>query len=257
MVSEMFDLSGCVAVVTGGNSGIGLGIARGLVSCGARVAVLGRRADANADAVAELNDEHADRAIGLVCDVGDAEQVAASFRRVRSELGPIGVAVACAALASPGVPFLEQEPADWADVLQVNLVGAFLTFREAARHMVADEVPGSLIAIASLAAVQGQVRGQQYAASKGGLVALTKSCAVELARYGIRANTILPGAFSTPLSEPFQSDERYRAKVIPRIPLRRWGSIDEVAGAAVYLSSPAASYHSGDTLVIDGGYSVF
>jgi NAD(P)-dependent dehydrogenase (short-subunit alcohol dehydrogenase family) len=141
--------------------------------------------------------------------------------------------------------------------MQVNLEGAFLTFCEAARHMARDEAGGSLVGVASLAAVQGQVRGAHYGASKGGLTALVRSCAVELARYGIRTNALLPGAFTTPLSDPFQSDPRYAAKVLPRIPARRWGEPDEVAGVAVYLASPASVYHSGDTLVVDGGYSVF
>ncbi|RLV47456.1 SDR family oxidoreductase [Nocardioides mangrovicus] len=259
-MTPLIDLSGRAVVVTGGNDGIGLGVARGLVRCGARVAVLGRRAEANGAAVAELCDLAPDEpgaAVGLVCDVGSEEQVVAAFRAARDELGPIRGVVACAGAASPGTPFLEQTLDDWRPVMRTNLEGAFLTFREAARAMVADGVAGSLVAVASLAATQGQVRGQQYAASKGGIVALARSCAVELARHGIRANTIVPGAFTTRLSEPFQSDERYAAKVLPRIPLRRWGAPDEVAGVAAYLVSDAAAYHSGDVLTVDGGYSVF
>lgn len=258
----MIELADHAALVTGGNDGIGLGIARGLVECGARVAVLGRRASANQAAVADLVRLAAESgsgggAIGLVCDVAVEDQVVEAFRLARSALGPIHTVVACAGTSSPGVPFLEQTLGDWRPVLRTNLEGAFLTFREGARSMVADEIPGSLIAVASLAATQGQVRGQQYAASKAGMVALVRSCAVELARYGIRANAIVPGAFTTRLSEPFQSDERYAARVLPRVPLRRWGRADEAAGAAVYLASPSASYHSGDVLTVDGGYSVF
>jgi NAD(P)-dependent dehydrogenase (short-subunit alcohol dehydrogenase family) len=256
-VSPILDLTGHTAVVTGGNDGIGLGIARGLVSCGARVAVLGRREAANAAAVAELDGVRGGSALAIACDVGSEEQVVEAFRTVREALGPVHSAVACAGVSSPGVPFLEQTLEDWRPVLRTNLEGAFLTFREAARAMVADEVAGSLVAVGSLAATQGQVRGQQYAASKAGMLALVRSCAVELARYGIRANAIVPGAFTTRLSEPYQSDERYAGKVIPRIPLRRWGRPDEVAGAAAYLVSGAASYHSGDVLTVDGAYSVF
>jgi NAD(P)-dependent dehydrogenase (short-subunit alcohol dehydrogenase family) len=246
-----------VSIVTGGNSGIGLGIARGLVAAGASVAIIGTSAERNAAAAAELDAVGPGRVMALRCDVSDEDQVSRAVDAVRAELGPIGSLFLSAAVPSQAASFLEMSAAEWRRVLSVNLDGAFFTTRTVASHMVADGAGGSLVGIASLAAVQGQVRGQQYAASKGGLLALMRSCAVELARYQIRANVILPGSFLTPMSEPYLGAERYASRVLPRIPLRRWGDPDDLAGLAVYLAGPWSRYHTGDALVVDGGYSVF
>ncbi|KAA1394280.1 SDR family NAD(P)-dependent oxidoreductase [Aeromicrobium ginsengisoli] len=255
--APVIDLAGHVSVVTGGNSGIGLGIARGLVRAGADVAVVGRDEERNTTAVAELAAVGGGTAWAYHCDVSDEAEVVRTMAQTRYDLGPIRSLFASAGVPSSGSAFVDLTLDDFRRVLAVNLEGAFLCFREAARHMVHDEVSGSLVAIASLSAVHGQSRGQSYSASKGGLVAMVRACAVELARDGIRANVILPGAFDTPMAAPFQRTEAWDAKIRPRIPQRRPGHADEVAGAAVYLASQASAYHTGDTLVIDGGYSVY
>jgi NAD(P)-dependent dehydrogenase (short-subunit alcohol dehydrogenase family) len=254
------DLRGHVSIVTGGNSGIGLGIARGLVRCGAQVAVLGTspvKNEAAIDELAGLGDGSADRVAAWTCDVGDEQAVDATFAAVVQRFGRLDSLFASAGLPSAGTPFLETSLAEWHRVLRVNLDGAFLTFRAAARHLVSQGEGGSLVGIASLAAIHGQLHGQQYSASKGGLVAMVRACAVELARHDIRANVILPGSFATPMSEPYLTSPRYTGRVIPRIPMRRSGEVDELAALAVYLAGPHSRYHSGDTLVVDGGYSVF
>jgi NAD(P)-dependent dehydrogenase (short-subunit alcohol dehydrogenase family) len=250
------DLRGHVAIVTGGNSGIGLGIARGLVAAGARVAVLATNEGRIESAVAELNELGPGEARGHRCDVSDEEAVRAAFAAVADEWRAPDSTFAVAGVGGTTVPFQDLGLDDWHRVLAVNLDGVFLTFREAARLMIAAGQGGSLVAVSSLAARFGQVRGQDYSASKGGVTALVRACASELARHGIRANSILPGTIDTPLASDFLAQPRLRARSITRTPMRRIGEPDEFAGAAVYLASPASRFHTGDTLTIDGGYAV-
>jgi NAD(P)-dependent dehydrogenase (short-subunit alcohol dehydrogenase family) len=146
-------------------------------------------------------------------------------------------------------------------VLSVNLDGVFFTFREACKHMVAraggGDPGGSLVAISSLAAIEGAARNEAYAASKGALLSLVKAVAVEHARYGVRANCVLPGWIATDMTAPAQANPAFTEKVVPRIPFRRWGQPDDFGGIAVYLTSDASAYHTGTEFVIDGGYSIF
>jgi NAD(P)-dependent dehydrogenase (short-subunit alcohol dehydrogenase family) len=191
----------------------------------------------------------------LECDVSDPAAVDAAFDKVVAELGGIDSCFANAGVGSGGTPFVEMSLEEFRRVTSVNLEGAFLTLQGAARRMM--ERGGSLVGIASLAAVEGQARGQHYAATKGGLVAMIRACAVELARYGIRANAILPGWIETRMAEGFLHAPPVIERVLPRVPARRWGQPDDFAGLAVYLASPASAYHSGDALIVDGGYRVF
>jgi NAD(P)-dependent dehydrogenase (short-subunit alcohol dehydrogenase family) len=250
----MSDLSGHVAVVTGGNSGIGLGIARGLAEAGADVAIWGRRADRNAEAREQLS-RHGTRIVDQVCDVTDSAAVADAFAATVGELGRVDSCFANAGGGDLHAPFVEMSLEDFRRVVGVNLEGAFLTFQGAARHMIERGGGGSLVGISSLAAVEGMARGQHYAAAKAGLIAITRSLAVELARHGIRANCILPGWIETPATE--KSFAKLGDRIVKRIPERRWGQPADFVGAAVYLASPASEYHTGDELVIDGGYRVF
>jgi NAD(P)-dependent dehydrogenase (short-subunit alcohol dehydrogenase family) len=253
-VSAGLDLSGHVAVVTGGNSGIGRGIADGLAAAGADVAIWGRTAERNAQAREDVA-RHGTRVVDIVCDVADPDAVDAALERSVGALGRVDSCFACAGGTDLGPTFLDMTLADFRRVVAVNLEGAFLTFQRVARHMVGRGGGGSLVGISSLAAVEGMARGQHYAAAKAGLVALTRSLAVELARHRIRANAILPGWIETPATErPFTT---LGDRILPRVPQRRWGTPADFAGAAVYLASPASSYHTGDALVIDGGYRIF
>ncbi|MEL6325098.1 MAG: SDR family oxidoreductase, partial [Pseudomonadota bacterium] len=149
----------------------------------------------------------------------------------------------------------------WRYNMSVNLEGAFWTFREAVKSMVrrakAGDPGGSLIGVASLAAIEGAGRNQAYAATKGGLISMLKAIAVEHARHGIRANAILPGWIATDMTETAQESEAFQSKVISRVPARRWGEPTDFGGIAVYLASDASAYHSGDSFVIDGGYAIF
>jgi len=147
--------------------------------------------------------------------------------------------------------------AEWRRVMNVNLDGAFFTLRAGARHMIERGGGGSLVATASLAGVMGAARNEHYSATKGGVTAMIRSMAVELARHQIRANTIVPGWIDTPMTAGHLHGEAFTEKVLPRVPMRRWGVGSDFGGIAVYLASAASSYHTGDTFVIDGGYLVF
>ena len=259
MASNLFDLTGHVALVTGGNSGIGLGMARGLVEAGADVAIWGTNEAKNAAALAELEDAASGetRAIALRCDVGDDEEVDTAFAATLDSLGKVDSCFANAGVPGGAASFIGMSTDEWRRVMRVNMDGAFFTLRAAAKHMVERGEGGSLVGTASLAVVEGQPRGQHYAASKGGLVAMIKACAVELARYGIRANALLPGWIETPMASPALNWDRFRDRVLPRVPARRWGVPSDLAGIAVYLASSASGYHTGDSFLIDGGYAIF
>jgi len=252
-----FDLTGKVALVTGGNSGIGLGMARALARAGADVAVWGRNAAKNAAAEAELA-ASGRRVLALACDVADEAAVGAAFARTLDTLGRVDGCFANAGVSGRGAnSFLDLTHAEWDRVLHVNLDGAFFTLQAAARHMVARGGGGALIATASLAAIEGAARNEHYAATKGGLIAMIRALAVEFARHGIRANAILPGWIETEMTAGAIANAKFARNVLPRIPMRRWGTGDDFGGIAVYLMSDASAYHTGDTFLIDGGYAAF
>jgi NAD(P)-dependent dehydrogenase (short-subunit alcohol dehydrogenase family) len=251
------DLSGRVALVTGGNSGIGLGMAQALAEAGADIAIWGTDARKNATAQAEL-ERTGRRVLSLCCDVGDEQTVEAAFAETVRALGQVDGCFANAGVSGRGVAsFMEMSSAEWDRVLRVNLNGAFHTFRAAARHMVERGGGGVLVGTASLAAIEGAPRGEHYAASKGGMVSMVRALAVELARHRIRAHTILPGWIETEMTANAIGNPKFHGNVLPRIPMRRWGTGADFGGIAVYLMSDAAAYHTGDSFVIDGGYSLF
>ncbi len=253
---NLFDLTGRVVLITGGNSGIGLGMAEGVAAHGASVAIWGTSEAKNAAAVERLV-EYGNPVAAFRCDVGDEAEVEAAFAATIGELGKVDVCFANAGVGGAAPSFLEMTLEEWRRVLRVNLDGAFLTLRAAVRHLVARGEGGSLAVTTSGSALQGQPRGEHYGASKAGVTALAKAIAVEHARHGIRANAILPGWVETDMTEPALSWPRFAEKVLPRVPMRRWGAPEDLAGVAVYLASDASAYHTGDTFVVDGGYLVF
>ncbi|TCP50075.1 NAD(P)-dependent dehydrogenase (short-subunit alcohol dehydrogenase family) [Tamaricihabitans halophyticus] len=254
-VPSPFDLTDHVSLVTGGNSGIGLGMAEGLAAAGAKVCIWGTNAERNDRAVTRLREYGTAQAVQ--CDVGEPDQVERAMARTIEEFGRVDSCFANAGVGSAGKPFLNTELSEFRRVTRVNLDGAFLTLQAAAAQMVAQGTGGSLVGTASLAARQGQPRGQAYAASKAGLVAMMQAIAVELAKHKIRANSILPGWVSTPLADPALESEGFQRRVLPRMPVRRWGDPTDFRTIAVYLASPASAFHTGDSLTIDGGYVMF
>ena len=263
MAYAPFDLKGKVALITGGNSGIGLGMARAMAEAGANVALWGTNAAKNAAAKSEL-EKIGRQVTALVCDVGDEAAVAQAFAETVKQLGRIDGCFANAGVSGRGgaTSFAEMTSEEWHRVTRINLDGAFYTFRAAAKHMVeraasGDKSGGVLVGTASLAAIEGAQRSEHYAATKGALISMARSMSVEFARYGIRAHSILPGWIETNMTANATSNDKFIANVMPRIPMRRWGTGDDFGGIAVYLMSSASRYHTGDTFVIDGGYSLF
>ncbi len=258
MAYKAFDLTGRVALVTGGNSGIGLGFADALAQAGASICIWGTNAQKNADALAKLR-AHQVKAEAFTCDVGDEAQVEKAFADTVAAFGRVDSCFANAGVSGRASvkSFIDLSSEEWHRVTRVNLDGAFYTLRAAARHMVGREGGGSLAVTASLAAISGQPRGQHYAATKGGVISMMRALAVELGRHGIRANSILPGWIDTAMTEKALHWDKFVEKVLPRVPVRRWGTPGDFGAIAVYLASDASAYHTGDTFLIDGGYSNF
>ena len=254
-----FDLTGKVALVTGGNGGIGLGMAEGLIQAGAAVAIWGRNEKKNAEALALLG-QHGKCKVYVV-DVADEAAVVASMAETIADFGRVDCVIANAGIGGGAKSFAEFSTEQWRKVLAVDLDGVFWTLREACKHMEArakaGDPGGSLIAISSTSAIDGAPRNQAYAAAKGALNAMIKGIAVEYARYGVRANSILPGWIHTELAAPALDSKGFQEKVLPRVPMRRWGARGDFAGIAVYLASDASAFHTGDLFVIDGGYTIF
>jgi len=260
MAYAPFDLKGKVALVTGGNGGIGFGMVEALAQAGADVVIWGSNGAKNADAEAKL------KATGVnvltqVVNVADEAAVVAGMAEAVAQMGRIDTVIANAGIGGGARSFSEFETETYRRVLSVNLDGVFFTFREACKHIVAragaGDPGGSLIAISSLSAIDGAARNEAYAATKGAVISMIRAIAVEHARYGVRANAILPGWIATDMTQGAQDNQTFTDRVISRVPARRWGEPSDFGGVAVYLASDASRYHSGDSFVIDGGYAIF
>lgn len=260
MNKGLFDLTGKVALVTGGNGGIGLGMARGLAMHGATVVIWGNRPDKNARAVAELEAFGGEVRCAQV-DVADEQAVKAGVAAIIEEFGRIDQAIANAGINIASRDMFDISTQDFERIQSVNVLGVFFTLREAAAHMIergrSGDCGGSLVSIASTASVHGAARNEHYGASKGAVVSLTRAMAVELAPEGIRVNSILPGWTRSDMTERLQGWDKFNENVIGRAPVGRWGDGDDFSAIAVYLASANSSFHLGDAIVIDGGYTIF
>jgi hypothetical protein len=232
-------------------------MARAMAAAGADIAIWGTNPEKNAAAKAEL-ESTGRRVLALACEVGNEAAVEAAMAETLSVLGRVDGCFANAGVSGRGSSsFLALSADEWHRVLAVNLDGAFYTLRAAARHMVQRGGGGALVGTASLAAIEGAARNEHYAATKGGLISMLRALAVEFARHGIRANAILPGWIETNMTAGAIGNEKFAGNVLPRIPMRRWGTGDDFGGIAVYLMSEASRYHTGDTFLIDGGYALY
>ena len=255
MTHSMFDLTGKVAIVTGGNGGIGLGIARGLAEVGASIVVAARNYAKTDEAVRQLSLIGAD-VLGVDADVADEDSVASAVSATLDRFGCVDILVNNAGVNIRKPP-QEYTVEEWDVVQDVNLKGTFLCSREVHAPM-SRNGGGKIINIGSMTSVFGSDWVASYAASKGGVVQLTKSLAISWARDNIQVNVILPGWIHTPLTAPIKVDHRQRYDfVTSRIPQGRWGEPEDLSGSAVFLASAASNYVTGVALPVDGGYVAF
>ena len=260
MAYQPFNLTGKVALVTGGNRGIGLGMARAMAEAGADIIIWGRSESENRAAQRALEALNV-RVLAQRVDVADEAAVVGAMTEAVAAMGRVDTVIANAGIGAGARSFSEMSAEIWRRNMAVNLDGVFFTCREACKHMVerakAGDPTGSIVVISSLASVDGAPRNEAYAATKGGVIAMMKSIAVEHARYGVRANAILPGWIATEMTTGAQGSAVFNEKVIGRVPARRWGEPADFGGIAVYLASDASRYHTGDSFLIDGGYAIF
>ncbi len=254
MTSGPFDLSGKVAIVTGGNGGIGLGMAQGLADAGANIAVVGRNETKSAAAVAELGARGV-KAISVVADVTDQAAVAAMVERTVSELGRIDILVNNAGInirKAPHVLTLDE----WDSVIKTNLTSAFLC-SQAVHGAMKQASGGKIINIGSMMSIFGAGFAPAYAASKGGIVQFTRACACAWAADNIQVNAVLPGWIDTDLTRRARVEiDGLHKGVLRRTPAARWGEIGDFAGIAVFLAAPASDFVTGTAIPVDGGYSI-
>lgn len=245
---NQFDLTGRVALVTGGGTGIGLGIATALAGAGATLVLAGRRGEVVEKAAAGLPN-----ATGVVLDVQDRTAIDAAVASVEQKHGRLDILVTSAG-TNRRLPTLEYDEASFDAVVGTNLKGAFFCAQSAARAM-RPRNWGRIIHVGSVAATLASAFQTGYCASKAGLVQLNKVMAIELAPLGITCNVISPGPFRTPLSERLFNDPHWVKTVLERVPMGRGGTMEDLAGLAVFLTSPAAGYLTGQNINLDGGLS--
>lgn len=250
----MFDLKGRVAVVTGGNGGIGLGMARGLATAGARVIVAARNAEKSEAAVRELS-ALGPPAEALSVDVTSEESVVACVDEILNRCGRLDVLVNNAGINIRKPPH-ELSATEWHRILDTNLTGAFLCARAAYPAMKAAG-SGKIINVGSVFSIFGAAHVSAYGASKGGIVQLTKSLAAAWARDGIQVNAVLPGWIDTDLTTAARREvPGLHESVLRRTPAGRWGAVEDLAGVAVFLSSRASDFITGAVISVDGGFSI-
>jgi 2-deoxy-D-gluconate 3-dehydrogenase len=252
MILEKFSLKGKSGIVTGAGSGIGKGIATGLVQAGAELVIAGRNLE-KLEAAAEEMRQFGGPVIPAQADISKMEDIKGLVDRAVKEFEKIDFLFNNAGIIrrNPSEDFLEK---DWDDVIDINLKGPFFLAQAVARVMISQERKGKIINTSSLIAVQGGKRVPAYAASKGGLAQVTKSMANDWAKYDILVNAIGPGWVSTDLTEPLRQDKERFTEITGRIPLGRWADPEDLAGAAVFLASDASNYITGQTIFVDGGW---
>jgi 2-dehydro-3-deoxy-D-gluconate 5-dehydrogenase len=248
-----FDLTGRVALVTGGNGGIGRSIALGLAEAGAAVAVFGRNNEKNQQVLSQLKTIGAP-SLAMRVDVTDRAGLEPALNRVESELGSVNILVNNAGIVLLSGGVLQEKTEDWDSVIETQLNAVFLLSKLAARSMVSHKF-GKIINIGSMYSFFGSGLVPSYSAAKGAILQLTKSMAIELAPHNIQVNAIAPGWIETDMTAPVHSIP-LNDEILARTPAGRWGQPEEVAGTAVYLASRASDFVTGATIRVDGGYSI-
>lgn len=249
-MAASFSLEGKNALVTGANTGLGQAIAVALAGAGANIAAVGR---SSAQATGVLVEAAGRQFTEIKADLGDLSCVGGVMAQAVNALGGVDILVNNAGIIrrNDALEFTED---DWDAVMTVNLKSVFFLSQAAAGHMVEQGKGGKIINIASMLSFQGGIRVASYTASKSGVAGLTKLLANEWAAKGINVNAIAPGYFATNNTEALRADEKRNTEILARIPAGRWGAPDDLGGAAVFLSSPAADYVHGTVLAVDGGW---
>lgn len=250
MIETLFDLSGKVALITGSSHGLGFAIARGLGQAGATLVLNGRNEEKLRSAVSALSGEGL-TVRGYAFDVADEEQIQAKIPLIEEEVRPIQILVNSAGIQKRA-PLETVEESTWREIIDVNLTGVFLASKHVAQGMIARK-SGKIINICSLMCEVGRATIGPYAAAKGGVKMLTKTMAVEWAKYNIQVNGIGPGYFITPMTQPLADDPKFDAWIRSRTPAGRWGNPEELAGTAIYLASSASDFVNGQIIYVDGG----
>ena len=255
MSKNLFDLHGRTALITGGNGGIGLGIAKGFAESGANIAIAGRNTTKTEEVVANFSERNTS-AIGIEVDVADQESVQDMIRNTLEAFGRIDILVNNAGIGIRNLPH-EYPLEDWNKVIDINLTGAFLCSKAVYPNM-KTRGSGKIINIGSMTSIFGLDWAVAYASSKGGIVQLTKTLAVSWAKDGIQANSILPGWIHTDLTQAIKDNFQNRYDhILSRIPEGRWGEPSDLSGTAVFLASDASNYVTGVSIPVDGGYTSF
>lgn len=247
------DFTGELAVITGGGRGLGRALAEAFAAAGATIAIIGRNPDALADTVSAIA-AAGGKAFAFAADVGEPEQMIDVAERIRRELGTPDILINNAGI-NPWYRRAEKTPlSEFQQVMDVNLVAAFHCCLLFGRMML-EQDKGSIISISSVAGHVGLARSVAYNASKGGLEMMSKSLAIDWADRGVRVNTVAPGYFESDLTAGLQANEGLHQKIVERTPMQRFARQDEIVGACLFLASPAASYMTGQSIRVDGGYT--
>ena len=251
---KLFDLSGSVAIITGGNGGIGRSIAIGLAEAGASVAIFGRNEEKNEKTLSELK-KIRNSSMSLKVDITNRLELEPAVKRVEKELGNITILVNNAGIINLSGGILNETEENWDAVMETQLNAVFLLSKLVAKSMVQHK-RGKIINIGSMYSFFGSARVPSYSTAKGAVIQLTKSMAIELALYNVQVNAIVPGWFETDMTAPIKTNKALYDEIMLRTPAGRWGKPKELAGTAVFLASKASDFVTGETIRVDGGYAI-
>jgi len=256
MKLDYFNLEGKVALVSGGATGIGFGMSEALAEAGATVAICSRRLEVCQKAADDISQTAGARLFPFRCDISNAQDVENVVRETTSKLGKIDILVNCAGIGGSEKPIVKMEEPDWDSVINVNLKGAYSLAREVAKGMIERKEGGRVINVASIGGLAGIPNMSAYCVSKAGLIQLTKVMALEWVRHNILVNALLPGYIETPMNTEFFASDAGQKVIKANVPMRRLGQVSEIKGLTILMASPASSFMTGASLVVDGGYTV-